>query len=452
MAPLWGSVRSALADFALAVPDRSELDVRFFAGSVEQPVAPTPASPSVRQSWATTLANLAAPDGGQTDLGRAAEAALRKVSAQPTDRLQFVFFLTDGRQQAGDGSPYPAQWGRGWPELARQARQLIGARPVRVGIVRLARDADVSLLQRVFPDAVVTDAIGPDALRAWFDTQTREGAVGRLLLLLDDDLRRPAATLTAAGSLRTFAGRGAAHEVVLQPGRRVLTTVLPAGTALSLPGGGSAALEGSVRLVSGAGPVRARAIVRDRGYPFFFPPGIFGRSAEGAVPVRSTLEPAAELARIGVSPGPAGSDTVRVSLVLRGGGAAPGWVFWPLSLLAAVVAGGGLLRFYWSLHRPVLPGRIVNLRHREGDPAAGEVAVVDFRGRKLRTYTVQHPGGRASVVLDAVNRRGKTVVTARSADPSVRVRADRRPLVGSMTVSKVMLFESDLGEFRYDPH
>ena len=61
---------------------------------------------------------------------------------------------------------YPQTWGGNWPSLAPEGETVLRGRPVAVTLLRLNNDADRTFLSRVFPELVVTDAIGPDALRA----------------------------------------------------------------------------------------------------------------------------------------------------------------------------------------------------------------------------------------------------------------------------------------------
>ena len=450
MRPLWGGVRSALANFAEAIPDRSELDVRLFAGAPRERIPATAASPATRRAWSQQLSTLQSPAGGNTDLGRAAENAVAKLSSAPADRLQFVFFLTDGRQEPAPGSPYAPTWNAAWESLRQKAQQVVGSRPVKVSIIRLTPEADVSLLQRVFPDAIVTDALSAAALRQWFNNQVGETAVNKLRLAVAEDLERPAAIITAAEPLRTYAGRVAREQVRLESGRRIVSTKIAAGTPIPLPSGGQLVLDSTVVLEPGVAVPSAPVAVTGRAQPFYLPPDWVSGAVDDTLPVRTSLRPENELALIGISQAEIQNraDRVQADVSLAGGGA----LSWPAYLAAVAVlllALVVLLVFIkWKTHRAYLPGQVLVRRASPaGDSGPDQESAERFKGRRVRSHTV-HLNGDESLTFEAQSERGKTVVYA---IPRGNILVRGKPVGGRQLVKSATTFESPSGQITYIP-
>lgn len=446
MRPLWDGVVSALVQFSAAVPDGSELDVRLFSTTLREVIPATRADDRTRQLWGSQLRSLSFPSGQHTDLGLAARAAIKRVGSAPPDQLQFVFFLTDGVHDPGPSSPFARQWDQAWEELAQEAHQLGSVRPLRVSVVRLSPAADVGLLTRIFPDAVVTDAMTTAALQQWFTNLTGEAAVSKLHLLLKHDLARPTAAVSTDGPVRTYARRTSAREVVFESRRRLITTAFPPGTEFSLPGGGVISLPRGVTLEPGARSV-VTADIQDRNYLPILPPGVAQRSVSGSSSAPALLEPASELALIGAS----SRDTASVefNLELAGGGV----LSWPLWLLAvailAVLSIYAFVRLRWAAHRAYLPGRVI-VRHATsaGDSSAEETVM--FAGRRLPSYMVMHPDGRSSIQLHASSERGRTVIYAEPAGQAVSIAG--KTLTSRTQINRVTRFEAESGEITFLPN
>lgn len=446
MRPLWPGVRAALSDFAGAVPDRSELDVRLFATTVRGHIPATISTAETQRNWYTQLTALAEPRGAFTDLGLAAQAAIDRLSSAPAGQLQFVFLLTDGAHDPGPGSPYPTSWNTAWQELANRAAQLQQARPLQVGIVRLAPAADLTLLSRVFAGAVVTDAMSAPALRDWFANLSREAAAANLRLLLAEDLKRPAATVSAEGALRTYQGRSVRQQVTFHTDRRILSSVLPAGLEIPLPGGGTLTFSEEVRLEPGEKRAALVEIV-DRAYPVFLPPGTRKREVAATVPVGGIRsEPAAELGHLGV---PAkGESDIALDFQLAGGGSLS-WSLWiAVLLLLLSVAIAIVVWSRWKLHRAYLSGRVI-VRHADVTAVAQEETVL-FKGRKVRVHTITLPGEHGTLSLEARSERGKTVVYASAHGEGISCAGKR--MVAPIPVKRVVRFESGSSEITYYPN
>lgn len=420
MRPVWPAVRAALREFAGAIPDGDELDVRLFAGGVGAYLPPTRATPDVRDEWKARMSELPSPNGAHTDLGRASNAVIETIRAAPAEQLLFIFFLTDGKHDPQPGSRFGRSWDQAWQALEDQVRALTAARSIWVGIVRLSPEADHQFLTRVFPSAVVTDAIGQNALRNWFDNKGREVAVSKLRQLIDRELQQIAFVASTPDPVRLLSDRPIERELPFTTDRTILQTVLRAPSAHTLPDGGSIAIRDSQYHVDSPSTGRLRVEIRDRSRRFWLPPGIVRRTIDTSIHVPTRLEPATELARIGVPPERT-ADTVRLHLSLAGGGILPWPIYLPtISILAGSVAYL-LLVLRWSLHRAYLHGRIIIRKVGSQDESSEGQSVV-FNGRRLRDHTVTNSNGMPVLRLEARKARGKTVLYAVPLDVPVRVR------------------------------
>lgn len=412
MRALWPAVQRALSEFAAAIPDGDELDVRLFASKPRSLIARVPASDDARAGWVRRFASLPLPSGAHTDLGSAARSALATIRSAPANQLQFVFFLTDGQQSVPLSSPFPNSWDGEWPSLASEASTLVSARPVSVVILRLTDEADRSLLARVFPGAVVTDAIGPDALRSWFASASRDIAVAKLRLLIGRELSLPAFTIE--GSLKTEIRGVGEMEGEVVPGRRILGTVFSDSAAGSFGNGGQ--LE--VRLMPGAMMVPARADVRIRvpSRPWYLPPSREALAISTTASGTARLEPAGELARIGIDP-TARPDSVSVVITARTG-IIPVVLYYLVLVLVIAILSGAAVRLKWAFHRAYLSGRL--LIENPDDPSAQ--VHVELATPRKRSYTVVTPSGSPAVAFTARSTRGRTVVDVVPLDGAILLR------------------------------
>lgn len=412
MRPLWPAVQRALSEFAAAIPDGDELDVRLFADSPRGLIAPLPASDRARADWARRFAELPAPAGAHTDLGSAARSALAAVRSAPADRLQFIFFLTDGQQSAASSSPFPNSWGGAWPALASEASTLTSARPVSVVILRLTDDADRSLLTRVFPNAVVTDAIGPDALRSWFTKASRDIAVAKLRLLISRDLSHPA--FTVSGDLATGLRGAGTGGGTLTSERRVVTTMFIDSAAAALGNGGQV----TVRIPQSAAvaPDHAEIFARSPSRAWFLPPSRSARQITATAVGTARLEPASELSRIGINPA-SRPDSISIASTARTSIASI-LLYYLVAVLLAVLAIVLLVRLKWAAHRAHLPGALVI----ENANNTTDKTRVELAREKRQSYTVVTPSGTPAVCFTARSSRGKTIVEVVPLDGAVTLR------------------------------
>ena len=452
MKPLWPAVRQALGEFSAAVPDGDDLEVRLFADCPHTLIPPTPASDRTRTAWQQQINGLGAPSGKSTNLGCTAEAIIEQLRSAPAGRLQFVFILTDGQHDPGAGEAarrYPQAWGGNWASLAREGEMVLQGRPVAVTLLRLNNDADRTFLSRVFPGLVVTDAIGPDALRSWFANARRRVSVSKLRLLVDRELKGPAWVLTSNEEIAAQAGGSNAHDVGVRPARSIVTTRLAAPGPFPMPGGegrGRGSIAFPEPLPSDSlGRTQVRITGGDCAW--WRPPGSCGRVARGDVNLTTKLEPADELTRIGIDPG-SRPDSARVDLAIANGGALPWYLYYPALAVLVVLLAAGALRAKWATHQPYLTGRVlVRLGGGDADTASVEPQVVNFAHSRQRSYSITDPQGHEVIRLEARNERGRTTLYASPGAEPVRVGGKR--LAATQQVTRTTRFETDRGDVQY---
>jgi len=426
MRPFWGSVRQALVNFSAAIPEGDQLDVRLFANTVRTLLPPVASTAETRPSWVRTLGTLAEPAGAKTDLGRAAASVAASIRALPPERLAFVFVLTDGRQDPEPGSPFSASGGGEWTSLANELRTLASARPVHFVVLRLTADADAqTLLRRTLPRSLDVDVTAPGALSAWFATATREVAVEKLRLVIRDELRHPAARLTADEPLAS--GRLGASDgtVRLERTRRVVEARFT----------GDLATDGrNVRIgLSAPGLVPAErawqlSITDTR--PWYRPPERSGSQESVTLVGPATLEPAAELSRIGIDPA-ARPDSIRVDVPVR----QPAVAYWAV---VALLATGATVLAAWLAHRAYVPSANGTVVVTTGDAERTErLALVGVASRQLLDATGRHV---ATIRTERRwFRRTRTTVTA---GPTV-LRMGGKPLRGPTKLARSTRLDGD---------
>jgi hypothetical protein len=281
-----------------------------------------------------------------------------------------------------------------------------------VVILRLTDDADRSLLTRVFPGAVVTDAIGPDALRSWFTKASRDIAVAKLRLLISRDLSYPAFTVT--GDLSTGLRGTGTGEGTVTSGRRVVTTVFTDPAAAALRNGGQL----TVRMPQST-PVaaeHAEILVTSPARAWYLPPSRSGNAISATAMGSARLEPASELSRIGIDPAPR-PDSVSVVSTAKTSIASM-LLYYLVAALLVVLAIVLLVRLKWAAHRAILPGALVI----ENANDATDRTRVELAKEQRQSYTVVTPSGTPAVCFTARSSRGKTIVEVTPLDGAVTLR------------------------------
>ena len=441
----WPAVKAALAEFVSAIADGDQLEVRTFAGTVRTLIPPTPASDPTRANWQARLAGLPDPAGANTDLGLAAASVNEALRSAPTDRLYFVFLLTDGQHDPPapvSASGFPGSWSPTWQKLSGEAQTLTSARPASVSLLRLSETADRSMLARVFEGLVVTDAIGPDALRAWFTDARRSVAVRKLRLAIDQELKRPAWTIDAE-DLDVLSGRQRLVDVRVRPHRHIVHTQPATSAPAPMPGGGTITL---FKPMPNDSAGMARFGMTGPACGWWKPPGSCGTVTPGGVRVTTVLEPNDELRRIGIDP-ENHADSVFLNFRQARGGALPATLYYPLAAVLAVVLGFLALKVKWAMHRPRLSGRLVYTPARSGtDSQNGEPRTIRLGDIAGRSYSLRGPSGEELVRFDARSERGKSRIYATPGDANVRVKG--KVLAGAHRLDGTPI-ETNHGHIRY---
>lgn len=438
MSALWPVLKRALADFASAIPEGDELDVRAFASNVRALIPTAPASPATRQSWRRTFESLPLPNGSATDLGSAAAAAVQAVRNAPPEQVQLVFFLTDGQHQPPAASAYEAAVGSAaWQELASSARAVTTARPISVSVVRLAANADAEVLRYIFPTALPVDALSEQALRSWFAGSSRDAAVAKLSTLIRRELSRPVALLEAADPLVTHSDRMETHRVRVTVQRTLVKTVLMDSASVPLSGGGRLD-PSSLSLDSGHTQLR---LAGTRHAPWVRP-GSISRLIDERVLIRTRLEPSEELGRIGIV-SDALSDTLQLRVSMREGGALPAWLYYTIALLAGLLILRTVNGVRKRAHRAYLDGRVI-VSSMTGTPVSSSHSL---RDRGLATLAVAGHDGRELLRLEARNEDGKTAIYALPLADDITVRG--KPFRSPMALTSKTVFSSPSDEVTY---
>lgn len=428
MTPLWPALRLALAAFAAAIPDGDELDVRVFSDAARALVPTAPATPSTRISWSRTFASLPPPSGTATDLGAAAESAVQAMRGADPEQVQLVYFLTDGQHEPPASSRYQADIGlAAWRALAISAEALSSSRPISVAVVRLNVRADAEVLRRIFPMAVTTDALDERGLRAWIANTARQSAVAKLHALVQRELASPARSLESPAAIETHSDRVESHSVRATWTRKILLTTLRDSSPISLAAGGrivpTMSIFDSMPSIFLAGARRAPWI----------PPGSIARELSERVVIKTQLEPAQELGRIGIAS--AGiEDTLVLRLSLREGGTLPRWLYYSCLVLAVAATVAVVRHVRMRLHQAYLTGRVIVSSRSSRSPGATHI----LRDRNLKRFTVTGTDGRELLELRAENLRGKTTIQAVPLTENLRI-GDRPFRVPTLLFSKTVI-------------
>lgn len=439
MQPLWPAVREALGEFTAAIQTGDQLEVVLFSSNVRTLIPPTPASSQSRAAWTRSISSLSSPNGTSTDLGRASEAIVSRLQAAPAGQLQFVFLLTDGKHEPPPGSPFPPSGGGAFIKLGASASALMSVRLVSLEAVRLAPSADLSLLENVFPNLTTVQAYGATGLTNWFQSASRQVAIQKLKLLIDRDLSRPAWTLVSKGEISTQNGVKSSYEVEAHSGRALVTTALANPGPYALPKGAI------ISFPSGIDPARTpstKVLITGQQCAWWKPPGRCGSFSGGQLNVKTRLEPALELSRIGVNPD-VRPDSVRLELSVVGGGSFPGFIYYPLVLLLVSVVGATLVRLRWAMYRPKLYGRVIYTP----SGASFEPTPVRFASMDTNSYLVTSPTGEELLRLDARAERGRSVVYATPGKTEVQVNGKK--VVGPQRVDRTARFQTPDGDIHF---
>lgn len=330
------------------------------------------------------------PQGANTDLGRAAEAAANQIIAHPLDEPLFISILTDGEHDPPRGSPFGRQCsGAAWTDLAARSTTAASQRPVIVDFVQIG-SADVGCLRDVFPDARVCSADSADDIArcvAWGKAQM---AIRYIEWRFARDTTAVAGMIRTAGTVETTHHRPVSAGFLAETGRTLVDTCW-AGTASPLPNGGSIAPRGCLPAAS-FGPVSLEGDLGNgdgRWYDWLLPKGVRQTPVAGDVVLEAMFEPRVELLAIGL-PATRPGDVVTVDLQFAAGGILPLWGYTLIGLGLLGLAG----LIVWMLLPPI-PPKFKPLTRMAEHGYMGRIDLERFC-RQRHTYAIPMPGATPS--------------------------------------------------------
>jgi hypothetical protein len=297
------------------------------------------------------------------------------------------------------------------------------------------------MLTRVFPGLVVTDAIGSDALRAWFANTRSNVSVRKLRLAIDHELKR-AAWAIDRDDASVNSGREGTFEVRVRSLRRIVNAQPTSAKPELLPKGGTIAFARPMPNDSGRASVR----IVGPACNWWQPPGGCGTLAGGYVHLLTTLEPEEELRRIGVDPTNHPDSALLNFRVVRGG-ALSAALYYPLAGLLVLTVGLLVMKLKWATHRPQLAGRLIHdIATGPGDSRNIE-QVVHFKNLTQRSYSVRAADGKEIVRFEVRNERGASKMYVTPCEPNVRINGTVK--AGEQRLDRPTRFETNHGNIQY---
>jgi hypothetical protein len=441
MVPIWPAVQAALREFVSAIQTGDQLEVLLFSGRVQTLIPPTLASQQTRGTWSATLSSLPPPRGSSTDLGIASEAIVKRLASAPTSQMQFVFLLTDGKHEPAPGSLY-VSGENGFAKLHTSVTALLQQRLVSIDAVRLTPAADLTVLETVFPNLTTVEAFGSAGLHNWFESASRQVALEKLKLLISRDLSRPAWTLVSSKNIAARADVESSHDVKARSNRRLVTTVLAENGPYELPNGGHISFPSGITQLKDS---LVKISVQGPSCAWWKRPASCGSTPAKQLRVKTRLEPADELSRIGIDAG-ARSDSLNLEFSVASGGYFQAAIYYPLVLLALSVIIVTLLKLRWSLYRPKLHGRIIF----SPLSASAPPAPVLLTGLNADSYAINSDKGEAILELQARAQRGRSVVYAVPKKPDVQMNG--KPMIGVQRLDRAVRFRTPDGDIHFFPN
>jgi hypothetical protein len=177
----YGSVRRSLVNFAPALTDKENVQLRVFGDTVSNPLEGRGGEVAGKVEGFLPQE----PFFSHTDLGLAILKGLEFLERGDASQVQTFFLLTDGLHHPPADSPYSRDFDSDpdWQDLRRRAEALCQRRTVFVYGFGLGQQTDISVLRRVFPTRNVEVIVGDATQVAYALRRVRE-------LLSREQLRR----------------------------------------------------------------------------------------------------------------------------------------------------------------------------------------------------------------------------------------------------------------------
>lgn len=185
---LFGQVKLTVSDFLDALEPGDYLSLIAFDTYPRYLLFPQTISADMSKLKDAIL-KLPAPTGQKTDIGAALESTVDELNRPRANRLQFVFFITDGKHEPPQGSKYQNIADKNWTLLCEKARRTRFDKLVSVTGLGLNEWTDIQLIKKVFPNALplTVDKIG---FANYFDRLKSEIKMRKLRLQVLDELNR----------------------------------------------------------------------------------------------------------------------------------------------------------------------------------------------------------------------------------------------------------------------
>lgn len=142
----------------------------------------------VADQGARVLHSLPTPTRGWSDQGAALEAGVAELARDGANPQAVVVLITDGRPDPAPGSDYQSESGAAWRELIANGNRIAAQRPVAGYQFSVTREADATMLTRVFPG---TRAVGSAAVGRQITAITAELTQDRVARVIGAELESP---------------------------------------------------------------------------------------------------------------------------------------------------------------------------------------------------------------------------------------------------------------------
>ena len=177
MRPYWQEVKNALSIFTTALPTDDHLSLIVFDNQ-----ATTILSENITQGKSSLLNVLPPePKGQKTDIGRAIKKSIDEFE-KSKNKIGFLLFLTDGKDEPPDDSEFTKQPNVEWKNLRERGSKIIREKSIEIYAIGLKEGADIGKLSDVFGSEKVSLLTKSSSqLRSYFQSAKDELLKQKLL-------------------------------------------------------------------------------------------------------------------------------------------------------------------------------------------------------------------------------------------------------------------------------